>query len=370
MAAAGYQIATILPPGEHFSPAAAGAIALFVRDTTLNSAYHENITVYGRKDTIQRRFANIRYQAIQPPLTIFGAERAYISGLVDRLRKDKPHLIEVHNNVAIFNAIAKYLPDTPISIYFHNDPVRRKPTETPKQRWQILSRADAIYCCSEYVRRRFMTGLEAGRTNHVHVVPEYSAIKARKRKEPFIVYVGRLSKEKGALELARAAQTLLPHFPNWRIVFAGADRPGGKNDTAYARNVYKTLQSLGKQAVFLGHQPHNRVIELYRRASIAVVPSIYSESKGRAAIEAITAGCALVTSGHGSLAEIAGQSGLLVSPVTSQGLALSLQGLLEDPHTLEAIQNICFQQGQYYSLETGRQHFDSLRYMVLNQAYN
>lgn len=186
-----------------------------------------------------------------------------------------------------------------------------------------------------------MTGLEAGRTDHVHVV--YHGIDPVKvgKKEKVIMYAGRLIPEKGALELAKAAAKLLPHYPDWKIAFVGA-RLGGAQSTPYAKSVGDTLKPLGKQVVFLGHQPHAKVMKLFSKASIAVVPSIWNEPLGRTAIEALATGCrALVTSGHGGLAEIAGDAGVIVSPVTPDGLALALQGLVEDPEALRNVQQMC-----------------------------
>ena len=365
-----YTIATILPPSEHFTARAAGAIALFVRDTTLESAYQNHITVFGRNDDKQHRFSKIKYKGIDPTLRlIYGRNKGYAHALVEHFKKHRPGLIEVHNRVNIFKILAKNFTNIPISIYFHNDPLTIKGAMTPKERWNILSRADAIYCCSDYVRRRFLTGLEAGRTDHVHVVYEYTGTIKPEPKQSFILYVGRLIEEKGALELAQAARLVLNYFPTWRIVYAGANRPGGKNDTPYARAVMKELEALGKQALFLGHQPHGKIKSLYARAAVAVVPSTWAEPMGRTAAEALAAGCALVTSGHGGLAEIAGNAGVLVSPVTPNGLALALQGLLENPDTLREVQQLCLEHSRYFDLEQGRPYFDQLRNNLFTKAY-
>jgi glycosyltransferase involved in cell wall biosynthesis len=366
----GYSIASVLPSGEHFTPALAGSIALFARDMTIGSAYQPYITVYGRQDDRARPFSKVKFQPITPSMEfLLGQKSGYARALVQHFRKQPTGLIEVHNKISLFNHLSRHFPNMPISLFLHADPLEMPGAQSPKERWEILARADAIYCCSDYIRRRFLTGLEAARIDHVHVIYHGVTPLKRGKKEPIILYAGRLAPEKGVLELARAAQILLPHFPSWRIVFVGANRPGGRNATSYAHQIGQTLKPLGTQAVFLGHLPYTKVLQLFARAAIVAVPSIWNETTGRTAIEALSHGCALVTSGHGSLAEIAGETGVISTPVTAQGLALSLQGLLEDPETLRQAQQLCVTRGQVFSMTAACSQLDALRYRLLSQAY-
>lgn len=366
---ASFTIATILPYEESFTTQHAGAIALFVRDTTLNSAYQNNITVYGRQLGKQRLFSNIHYQGNRPFMPfLLGKNNGYAQTLIKNLRKVRPKMIEVHNDIGLFNILAQNFANTPISIYFHDDPTNMNAARTPTQRWKILSSADAIYCCSHYIRRRFLTGLEAGRTDHVQVVYQGIANQPQPKREKVILYVGHLTQQKGALELAQAAQILLPHHPDWRIVFAGERRPN-KNSDKYRRDILAALAPLKKQAVFMGYLPHERILELFSHAPIAAVPSIHPEPIGRTAIEAMSGGCALVTSGHGGLTELAGDVGVIVSPVTPQGLAMALQGLIEDPASCQDIQARCAQRGAWFALSGMQRYFDDLRRDLLIKAY-
>ena len=44
------KISILLPYKENFSPTYAGAVSLFVKDTTLRSSFKKNITVFGHTE--------------------------------------------------------------------------------------------------------------------------------------------------------------------------------------------------------------------------------------------------------------------------------------------------------------------------------
>ena len=50
------KISILLPYKENFSPSYAGAVSLFIKDTTKISRYKKNITVYGNTHFKNQRF--------------------------------------------------------------------------------------------------------------------------------------------------------------------------------------------------------------------------------------------------------------------------------------------------------------------------
>ena len=130
---------------------------------------------------------------------------------------------------------------------------------------------------------------------------------------PHILYVGRLSEEKGVRELAEAARGL-------PLVVVG-DGP---------------LRHLLPQAV--GFVPHDELGSYYERASIVVVPS-RREGYGVVAREAMAYGRAVVATNVGGLLDAIEDevSGLLVEPGDSAALRLALERLLADPSRRERL---------------------------------
>jgi len=83
----------------------------------------------------------------------------------------------------------------------------------------------------------------------------------------------------------------------------------------------------------LGWLPPSKLAEIYQRADICVVPSIWPEPQGIVALEAMASGKPLVASDIGGLKEVVqdGVSGLLFKPGDSEDLAGKLTKLIEEP---------------------------------------
>lgn len=82
-----------------------------------------------------------------------------------------------------------------------------------------------------------------------------------------------------------------------------------------------------------------RVVQLYREAQVAVVPSLY-EGFSLPAIEAMASGTPLVATNAGALPEVVGRDGnsaVLVPPRDAGALAAAIAGLLDDPRQRRAI---------------------------------
>src|SRR5258706_9713077 len=80
---------------------------------------------------------------------------------------------------------------------------------------------------------------------------------------------------------------------------------------------------------FPGYVSDEELIALYQMASCLVFPSLY-EGFGLPVVEAMLAGCPVITSTTSSLPEIAGDAALLVDPLDSTEIAAAIQKVLQD----------------------------------------
>jgi glycosyltransferase involved in cell wall biosynthesis len=99
------------------------------------------------------------------------------------------------------------------------------------------------------------------------------------KKEPFVLFVGRLAKQKGLEYLMEAARGL----PEIKFLIVGS----GEEE--------KNLKSIAPNNVkFLGFLLEKKLIELYSRALIFCLPSV-GETFGFVQLEAMASGCAVVS---------------------------------------------------------------------------
>jgi glycosyltransferase involved in cell wall biosynthesis len=89
------------------------------------------------------------------------------------------------------------------------------------------------------------------------------------------------------------------------------------------------LQPAIERAQWLGYVSDERRLELYRAASMLVLPS-FDEGFGLPVLEAMTVGVPVIVANRGSLPEVAGTAGRLVDPDDTGALAAAMRDVLSD----------------------------------------
>jgi glycosyltransferase involved in cell wall biosynthesis len=151
-----------------------------------------------------------------------------------------------------------------------------------------------------------------------------------------VLFVGRLTPHKGVDHLIRA----LP--AGARLTCVGA---GGHDPRPPESGYVALLQRLaaGRDVTFTGEVPDEQLPLLYRRAAVAVLPSVQvtcygkrvgiSELLGLSVLEAMASGTPVICSRVGGLPEVVqdGETGFLVTPADVDELHDRLATLLADP---------------------------------------
>lgn len=144
---------------------------------------------------------------------------------------------------------------------------------------QIGHEYDKAIFLSEHGRKNAIKiGVPARVTEVIKPGVDFKKFKMKK-KEPFVLFVGRISKQKGIDYLMDAAREL----PDVRFVVVGRDEEGGRVQEEAPENVE-----------FKGFISQKELIDIYSRAMVFVLPSI-GETFGIVQLEAMASGCAIVS---------------------------------------------------------------------------
>jgi len=148
---------------------------------------------------------------------------------------------------------------------------------------------------------------------------------------PYVLFVGRITDQKGIFHLLEAA----PKLPPGVQVVLCASAP----DTPEIEARLKRALPEHSNVVWIGEMiPVDEVVQLYSHAAVFVCPSVY-EPFGLINLEAMACETPVVASGVGGILEVVedGKTGVLVEPGRPDALAVAIRALLEDPERGRAL---------------------------------
>lgn len=196
-----------------------------------------------------------------------------------------------------------------IVVYVHSDVLN---THTNKAK-DIMNKVDCVVAVSNFIASRVRS---IGNKNKVRVVANsidlplidtasYKEIRAESRKkygiknDDFVfAYSGRISKEKGVYELAKAFSEV--HEPRAKLLIVGGIWYGTSKKDDYIRKI----ESLNdERIIFTGYVKHSEVFDTLCAADCGVAPSICNEAAGLSVVEFMRARCVVVVSNRGGLLE-------------------------------------------------------------------
>ena len=320
------KISILLPYKENFSPNYAGAVSLFVKDTSLYSRYKKNIFVFGNmefKKSFLKNYININLDK----KLLQSTSKNYVKSFIAEEKKINSDIIEIHNRP---NYI-KYLKDLinkKIILYFHNDPLSMNGSKSIEDRLFLLNNIDKILFNSTWSQKRFFVDIENKDLLKQKTSVCYqstSRIKVDfKKKQNIISFVGKLNKAKGYDLFGKAILQILDKYKSWKAVVIG-DEPREK--------IYFKHKNLDIR----GFSTHDNVLKLLEKVSISVVCSRWDEPFGRTSLEASSRGSAVIISNKGGLPETS-SSAIKLNSLSSEQIYIEIDKLIKDRKKLISTQ--------------------------------
>jgi glycosyltransferase involved in cell wall biosynthesis len=357
-------VAIVLPPGERFAPAAAGAIALVVRALAAGPSRYA-VTVLGPAQPAP--FPDIAFRAVAPAAWPAPLARRYAIGAARVLAAHPPDLIEVHNRPDIALRLASRFPAIPVVLILHNDPQGMRALPSAARRARLLDRLAGVATVSGWLRGRLLEGVAPPARPPV-VLPnaiDLGGIPASPpMRELLILFAGRITADKGADAFVAACARALPRLPGWRAAMIGADRFGADSpDTRFVRALRPAAAAAG--VAMAGYRPHADVLAAMAGAAIVVVPSRWPEPFGLTALEAMACGAALLCAPRGGLPEVVGDAAVPIDPDDPAAMAEAIIALAGDPDRRAALGRAGRVRAGEFDIARSRAALDGLRDAVL-----
>jgi glycosyltransferase involved in cell wall biosynthesis len=173
---------------------------------------------------------------------------------------------------------------------------------------------------------------------------EFTSLSQHGIHQPYFLFVGTLEPRKN-LERLIQAYALLPKAQRDQLSFVVA---GGKGWGDLDLLALLKKSDLEESVKLLGYVDEQQLATLYANARFLAMPSIY-EGFGLPLVEAMQYGTPVLTSDSGCLAEIAGDAGVLVDPLSIESISHGIGRLMLDNSLLELLKLNAMRRGRQFT---------------------
>ena len=274
----------LLPQKEFFLDKSPGAVSIMVSDQLKFSKFKNKINVYGSVG-VEKKYKNF-FKPIKK--SFFFKNKSYLKEF-SKFSIKKNSIIEIHNRPFYFKYLKKIYPERKFILYFHNNPLDLKGSQTTAERKYLLNNCNHIIFLSNWIKKKFFKDLKTNTKNHTVVYPGCVKLKKIPKKKNFIVFIGKLNHAKGYDIFSKFASLFAKVYKNWNILSVG-DEP---------RRTIPHNSSIKE----LGPLNHSKVLNLLKISKISIANSRWEEPLGRLPIESAANACVPISTNRGGLKE-------------------------------------------------------------------
>tara|TARA_Y100000590_G_C15713019_1_gene1010945 strand:+ start:74 stop:2206 length:2133 start_codon:yes stop_codon:yes gene_type:complete len=324
------KIFIILPHKDQFIKNYAGSASIWVKDFFKKSKFKNTISIFGSTDKTENVFIKKNYLNIKIPKLKFSSKSDfYTDKLIKYCNSEKPSVVEIHNRPSYLINISKKYKNTNFILVIHNDPLNLKGSISIAERKNLLNICYKIYFVSSWVEEKFFNGIDKNfYTNFQTIYPSIHKIVKFPKKENIIIFSGKLNAAKGFDKFASAIIKILNKYKNWKSIIIG-DEPREKYSFKHPR------------LIFTGWISQDKVLSLYDKSSITVVPSLWEEPFGRSSLESGSRGNAVIVSKRGGLPETI-DNPVFLEKISSNSIYFEIEKLIQNKKVLKKIQTESF----------------------------
>lgn len=377
------KVAFVAQPYDAILPPRQTSLGLIAYNTAMEMGRHAEVTLYGKRrehavspKDLPFRLCHVssatddllQYAAVHYPrwagrlgiADIADAYPGYARAVSRKLSRFRPDVVHVMNYWPWCRRFKERAPHRRVVLSMHAEWLSQRNAE---QVGRALEATDAIVTVSDYLARLFRASFPAYRGevvtayNGVNVMDFQPGSGRDDRGDGVlrILYVGRVSPEKGIHTLIEAFAQVASRIERARLDIVGARSTlredfivgisadpmvralkrfyDGSTGAEYQQYLDGLVSKLGltDKVRFVGRVAHRELPDRYRTSALVVNPSL-SESFGISVIEGMACGLPVVATRVGGMEEtvVDGETGLLVQPDRPELLANAIVSLLQD----------------------------------------
>ena len=194
---------------------------------------------------------------------------------------------------------------------------------------KAYEKVDLYICPSNFLENKLLSAkaFYKGKTKTIHNFIDKEKFSNQDcKEEPYILYVGRLSKEKGIENIAKTAKLL----PQYDFVIAG----NGPDE-----DMLMDIPNVKMTGFLTG----DKLTELMGNARLLLFPSVWYENCPLSILEAHCMGVPVVAMNSGGMAELIkdGVTGTLINDPTPEGIAAKLKETIENKEYYDTLSENC-----------------------------
>ena len=233
-----------------------------------------------------------------------------------------------------------------VSEYVREDILRNYPETAPGQ---VVTVKNGVN------RRKFGRGLDVKRRAQTRR-------QLQLEDETMFFYSGRLSQEKGVLEMIRAFQEAVGDSrQKARLFIAGGCFSGKRQKNAYYRKILDEIKGWETSIQLLGFLPYHKMNDYYEAADVLLIPTVVPDAAPLTLLEGMMSPAAVLASSVGGIPEYAGERGAALVSMDGEAegigsMTAAIRRCIQEPGWIEK----CAREGRRWGRQfTCRSYYEN-----------
>ncbi len=261
----------------------------------------------------------------------------------------QPDLVLLNEGVYAATSLPDWraaLPDATLVLYLHSALSR---SYGRRELYRVLEAADHVVTVSNFLRSATvdrvpgLAGMIVAVPNGVDLERFSPGTTATERGDDdafSMLFAGQIAPHKGPDRLlsALAVAATRTARPLSATIVGSSAYDAGDQLTEYERSLRElatAAERAGAAVEFIPFVERTELVELYRRASVVCMPSVFDDPFPLVALEAMACGTALVASRRGGLSELGGPAAVFIDPDDTAAFGATLAELADHPAEVE-----------------------------------